>query len=168
MRPAHLWWERLACFLALRRSNQAKTSPDIYSEAVYRELIHREFKRSEQSGQLCRILVIYCTNAQNVIVPLGSEFAANVASVLFNHVRETDYIGWYRHGRIMGVLLTALRPDSAGDGRDGLKNRLVDRFSGALTLTDDRAIQIEVLEQDELRAFSASDDTVPFPADSKG
>ncbi len=168
MRPVHLWWERLACFLALRRSNQAKTSPDLYSETVYQDLIHREFKRSERSGQLCRILLIYRTNAQNVIVPLGSEFAENAASVLFNRVRETDYIGWYRHGRIMGLLLTALRPESAGDGRDGLKNRLVDRFSGLLTLTDDHAIQIEVLEQDELRAFSASDDTVLFPADSKG
>jgi hypothetical protein len=168
MRPANPWWERLACFLALRGSNQAQSSPDIYSEALYRELIHGEFKRSERSGQLCRILLIYRTNAQNVIVPLGSEFAETAASVLFNHVRETDYIGWYRHGWIMGILLTALRPDSADDGRDGLKNRLVDRFSGALMLTDDHALQIEVLDQDELRAFSASDDTVPFPADSKG
>ncbi len=101
-------------------------------------------------------------------MPMGSEFARKAASVLFDRVRDTDYIGWYRHGRIMGILLTALRPDSTDDEREGLKNRLVDRFSGALTLTDDHMLQIEVLEQDGLRAFSTSDDTVPFSTDSKG
>ena len=168
MRSANLWWERLVCFLAVRRSNQPPTSPDIYSETVYRELIHREFKRSERSGQLCRILLIYRTNEQGLIVPLGSEFAKKATSVLFNHIRETDYIGWYRHARIMGILLTALRPDSASDRHDSLKNLLLDRFSGTLTLADDQALQIEVLEQEELRAFSASDDAALFPDDSKG
>ena len=168
MGPANLWWQRLACFLAVRWSNKSPTSPDIYSEAVYRELIHREFKRSERSGQLCRILLIYRNNEQGLIVPLGSEFAKKATSVLFNRIRETDYIGWYRHARIMGILLTALRPDSASDGHDSLQNLLMDRLSGALTLADDHALQIVVLQQDELRAFSASDDTALFPADSKG
>lgn len=148
----------------MRRSNQPPTSPNIYSETAYRELIHREFKRSERSGQLCRILLIYRTNEENLIVPLGSEFTNNAASVLFNHVRETDYIGWYRHGRIMGILLTALRPNSASYGRDGLKDRLVDRFSSVFTLVDDHALQIEVLGQDELRAIDAADHPAPFSA----
>jgi hypothetical protein len=168
MGPAHPWWERLGCFLGVRQIIKAPTSPAIYSETLYRDLIRREIMRSQRSGQLCWVLLIYLTNAKHVIVPLGSEFTANATCVLFNHVRETDYIGWYRDGWIMGILLTALRQDSSCDVRDGLKNRLVDRFSDALTLAHDHRLQIEMLDQDELRTFNASDDTALFRADSKG
>lgn len=96
-------------------------------------------------------------------MPFRSELADKTISVLSNRCRDTDYIGWYREGRIVGVLLTALRPDSASGRGDNLKTRFVDSLRGALTFMDDRSLQIRVLDQGELTGFTAADHPVPFP-----
>ncbi len=96
-------------------------------------------------------------------MPFRSDLAHKTTSVLSSSCRDTDYIGWYRQGRILGVLLTALRPDFAGDGYDNLKARMVDSLRGTLTFTDDHSLQIRMLELSELTAFNASDHSAPSP-----
>lgn len=165
MRAATLLREKLSALLGLTKSNRSTSTANVYSEMVYRDLLHRESKRSERSGRLCRILLVYRANPQGLVVPFGSELSDKTMSVLFSSFRDTDYIGWYRQGRILGVLLTALRPDSAGAGCDNLRIRLVDGLRCALM--DDHSLQIRVLEQTDLTAFDASDHPVPS-SDSKG
>ena len=164
MRSATRWCNKLSSLLGLTKNKKSASSADIYSEPVYRDLIHRESKRSERSGHLCRILLIYHTNTQRRGVPFGSELADKTISVLSGSCRGTDYIGWYRESRILGVLLTTLRPDSAGDGCDSVMARLVDRLRGVLASTDGYSLQIRALEQSELTTFSAADNPVPFSA----
>lgn len=131
----------------LMRGNKSSSSAGIYSETVYRDLVRREFKRAQRSGQLCQILHIYCINVQGLVVPLGSQLAGEAISLLSMNVRDTDYIGWYRHGRVIGVLLTTVQPGSIRDGRHSLKTRLEESLEGGLTLTTGYSIQIDVLEQ---------------------
>lgn len=145
------------------RGNKSSSSADIYSETVYRDLVRREFKRSERSGQLCQVLLVYRTNAQGLVVPLGTELAGKAISLLSMSVRETDYVGWYRQDRILGVLLTVLRSDSVVDGCDNLKTRLVDRLRVDSILTDDHSLQVHVFEQSELAAFHGFDDPASLP-----
>lgn len=95
-------------------------------------------------------------------MPFGSKLADKTLSLLSSSCRDTDYIGWYRQGRILGVLLTVVRPDSAREGCATLKTHLVDRLREALTFTDDHSLQICVLELRELAAFNASDHPVSF------
>ena len=101
-------------------------------------------------------MLVYHTNAQGQVVPFEPELAGKTISVLSSRCRDTDYIGWYGQGRILGVLLTALRPDSAGEGCDNLTTRLVDGLRSALTSMDDHSLQIRMLELSELTAFDAS------------
>lgn len=93
-------------------------------------------------------------------MPMGSEHADKMISVLSTGIRDTDYIGWYRESRILGVLLTALRPDSAREGCDNLKIRIGAGLRG-ITSADDHSLQLCVLEQGELATFDASDNSVP-------
>ena len=162
MRLATLWQNKLSSLLRLIKGNKSFFPADIYSETAYHNFIHRESKRSERSGHLCRILLVYRTNAQGSVVPFGAELADKAMSVLFSSCRDTDYIGWYRQGLIMGVLVTAIGRDSAREGCDNLKTRLVGKLRGAFTLTNDHPFQIRVLEQSELNAINASDDPVPL------
>ncbi len=163
MRSATLWWNKLSFLVGLMKGNKPSFVADIYSEKAYLSLVYREFKRSERSGHLCRILLIYYTNAQGRIVPFRSDIIDKTISALSSNCRDTDYIGWYRQGLILGVLLTALRPDSARDGCDSLKTRLVGSLHNALTFMDDHSIQIRVLDQDELTAFNPSGHPARFP-----
>lgn len=164
MRLATRLRDKLSSFLGLTKTKKSASSADLYSEPVYCDLIHREFKRSERSGHLCGILLIYHTNPQRRAVPFGSELADKTISVLCSSCRDTDYIGWYRESRILGVLLTTLRPDSAADGCDGVRARLEDGLRGVLTSADGYSLQIRVLEQSELTISSAVDHPAPFSA----
>lgn len=152
MRSVNLWRDRLSLLLGLTKGNRSSFSAHIYSETIYGPLIHREAKRSERSGHVCRILLVYQTNAQGLVLPLEAELADETISVLSGCCRDTDYIGWYRQGRILGVLLTTLRLDSARDGCESLMARVEDRLRDALTFSADHSLQIRVLEQDELSA----------------
>ncbi len=165
MRSTTRWRDKLSYLLGLTKSKKSTSSVNVYSEPVYRSLIYRESERSERSGRLCRILLVYRANPQGLVVPFGSELSDKTISVLSGSCRDTDYIGWYLQGRILGVLLTALRPDSAGAGCDNLRIRLVDGLRCALM--DHHSLQIRVLEETELTAFDASDHPVPS-SDSKG
>lgn len=96
-------------------------------------------------------------------MPFESELVDRAVSVLSVGCRDTDYIGWYRQGRILGVLLTALRSDSAGESCGRLKT-VEDRVRGVLTFPDDHSFQVHVLEQSELTAMDPAD----HPASSPG
>ena len=164
---ANLWRDRFAFLLGRLRGHRASSSADIYSETAYRDLVHREVKRSERSDQLCRILLVYRTDAQGLIVPLDLNLTNKTIRALSSKYRDTDYIGWYRQGRILGVLLTALHQDSAKDGYDILKIRVMDTLGTALRFTRGHSLQICVLEPGELTAFTASDHPAQSSSDCK-
>lgn len=157
MRSATPWRDKLFLWLGLGKKRTSFLPVDIYSEMEYRDLVQREFKRSEQSRHLCRILLVYSMNQQGLIVPLGSNLADKAASLLSSSCRDTDYIGWYRQGHILGVLLTTLQRDSVVDGCKTLQARLVDRLCGVLALTDAHSIHMHVLDPGELATFNPSD-----------
>ena len=156
MRSVSLRWNKLFLFLGLIRSRQSCSSAYILPELAFCNLVRREFRRSERSGHLCRILLIYRANTQGQDVPLGDELADEIISLLFRSYRDTDYIGWYRQGRIVGVLLTTLQRDSIVDGCQTLQARMADRLRDAPTFTDARFLQIHVLNPGELSTFNPS------------
>lgn len=161
MRSATRWQDKLSYLLGLTKNKKCTSSTNVYSEPVYRDLIHRESKRSKRSDHPCRILLVYHTNIQKRVVSFRSELVDKIISALFSSCRDTDYIGWYQENRILGVLLTTLGPDPATDGYDCVKTRLVDSLRGILTFTDDDSLQIRVLDQSELTAFNVSNHPAP-------
>lgn len=132
----------------------------IYSEESFCSLVRSESKRSERSGYLCRILLIYRINKQGVAESLGDELTAKTLSILASGSRDTDYIGWYRQDRIIGTLLTMLRQDSVIKGGTSLETRLVDRLCGAFVSMADRSLQLRMLDLGELTTFRVPDHPV--------
>jgi hypothetical protein len=168
MRTGTRWRDRFSWLGGRTRDLKSSTSVGIYPEEVYRRLAHREIKRSERSGFHCRMLIVYRPETQKVVVPLGAELLDKIISMLSRSCRDTDVIGWYRQDRMLGVLLTALRPEFSQDGCETLKCRLLARLRNARNCIDDESLEVRVLEPGELTAFNAADDSARFPADSKG
>ncbi len=156
MRSVSLRWNKLLLFLGLVRSRQSCSPTYILPESAFSNLVRREFRRSERSGLFCRVLLIYRTNTQGHDVPLSDELADKTIPLLFDSYRDTDYIGWYRQGRILGVLLTTLQRDSIVDGCQTLHARLADRLRDALAFTDTHFLQIHVLDPGEFTTFNPS------------
>lgn len=157
MRSLSLWWDKLFLFLGLMKSRQSFSPTYILSQTVYRDVVQRESKRVERAGRPCRILLVYHTNSQGLVVPLGAELIDKVFSLLSRNCRDTDYIGWYQQGHIVGVLLTTLQQDSIVDGCKTLQARLVDCLCDASALPESHSLQVHTLNPDDLSTFMAMD-----------
>lgn len=153
MRSLTHWLGTFSLLPRLPKRTTSSTVKSLYPEEVFHGLMHSETARSARSGHPCRILLVYCTNAEGLVVPMESVLADKAISVLSVSVRDTDYIGWYRQGRILGVLLTGLRPEAGGEGCEQLKTRVMEGLRHVLTFSDDHSIQIRVLEPSELAAL---------------
>jgi hypothetical protein len=121
-----------------------------YNEETFRYLLERESKRSERSGHFYRILLVYHTNAQGVIVRMDSDVAKTVIAALSRCLRDTDYIGWYREGRVVGAVLTVLERDSVADVFNRLRPRLVEILRTELCLWDSSGLRIRLCQFPEL------------------
>lgn len=153
------WRDRFLALLGLK-GHTPLIPLKIHPEAVYRDLVYREIKRSARSRHVCQIVLVYRINGQGGAVPFGPKILDKTLSILSSSCRDTDYIGWYRQDCILGILLTALQSDSARDGCVNLTIRLMDSVHSAVTVPKSHALKIRPLEESELTAFIASNHSV--------
>jgi hypothetical protein len=126
-----------------------------YNQEVFRYLLESESKRSERSGYFCRILLVYWTDAQGRDVQMNSYAAKTVMAALSRSLRDTDYIGWYREGRIAGAVLTVLVQESMAQVASHLQKRLVEILRAELGVKETSLLQIRVCQHHELPGIEA-------------
>lgn len=124
----------------------------ICSEEAFQYLLASESKRSERSGHHCQIVLVYRIDTQGAVVPMEPDLIKIVATTLFRNIRDTDYIGWYREGRVLGGVLTLLGRDSMPDGCTRIRTNLVDTLQSELRLNHRHGVQVRVCEPHEVEA----------------
>ena len=130
-----------------------------YNQEVFRYLLEKETKRSERSGYFCRILLVHRTNAQGAIMQMDSHIAKTVMAVLSRSLRETDYIGWYCDGRIVGAVLTVLVQESMEQVAGHFQKRLVEILQAELGAEETSCLQIRVCQHHELEGIVSGEGT---------
>jgi hypothetical protein len=124
-----------------------------YSQEAFRFLLERESKRSERSGRFCQLLLVYSTDAHGRIAQMNADVAKIVIAAASRSFRETDYIGWYRDGRIVGAVLTVLTQESMALVPTQLQPRLVECLRTELGIEEFSRLQIRVCHSHELEAI---------------
>jgi hypothetical protein len=140
--------EAMKCMASLSQSGA-------YNQEAFRYLLESESKRSERSGHFCQILIVYSTDAQGRIVQMDSHVAKTVMAALPRGLRETDYIGWYRDGRIVGAVLTVLVQESMAQVSTHLQSRLLEIIRAKLSVEETSRLQIRVCQHHELEGIEA-------------
>lgn len=123
----------------------------LYREEFFRSLLSSESKRSQRSGHCYQLLLVYSINTNGAVAQMEPDLARTVISSLSKIMRDTDYIGWYREGYVVGSVLTVLGRDSAIDGCHRLRTGLADMLEVKLGLGRSRNVQIRVLQQDAIQ-----------------
>ena len=126
-----------------------------YDQESFRYLLESESKRSERSGRFYQILLVHWTDAQGGIVQMDSHAAKKVMAASSRSLRETDYIGWYRDGRIVGAVLTVLVQETMAQVTSHLQKRLAEVLQSELSIVDSRRLQIRVCLPHELEGCEA-------------
>ena len=178
MRAGNRWWEKSFDFKLFRESankmssvflnvipasRQSKAMKGMasfsqsgaYNQEAFRYLLESESKRSERSGYFCRIILVYWTDAQGRDMQMNSYAAKTVMAALSRSLRDTDYIGWYREGRIAGAVLTVLVQESMEQVSTHLQRRLVEIIRTKLGVKETSLLQIRVCQHHELEGIEA-------------
>ena len=132
---------------------------DPYDQEAFRYLLESESKRSERSGRFCQILLVYWTDVEGRIVQMDSHVTKTVMAALPRGIRETDYIGWYHDGCIVGAVLTGLVQGSKGQVVSHLQKRLEEVLQSDLSIEKSRCLQIRVCLHDELERIKLREGT---------
>jgi len=130
-----------------------------YNQEAFRYLLESESKRSKRSGHFCKILLLYWTDVQGRIVQMDSHVAKTVMAVIPRSLRETDYIGWYRDGRIVGAVLTVLVQESMAQVASHLQERLAEVLQSELSIEASCRLQIRVCQHHELEGIELGNET---------
>ena len=130
-----------------------------YKQEAFRYLLESESKRSERSGHFCQILLVYWTDAEGRIVQMDSHVAETVMAASSRSFRETDYIGWYHDGRIVGAVLTVLVQESMAQVASHFQKRLAEVLQSELSIEASRRLQIRVCLLDELEGIELGEKT---------
>ena len=76
-----------------------------HNEAAFRHFLGIELRRADRSGHcLLLVLVAVCDNPGRSIT-LAPPAASRVFSALGTSVREVDFVGWFKEGRIAAAAL---------------------------------------------------------------
>lgn len=149
-----------ACRLSEAMKGMASFSQSgAYNQEAFRYLLGSESKRSERSGYFCQILLVYWTDAQGRIVQMDFHGAKTVMAALSRILRETDYIGWYCDGRIVGAVLTVLVQESMAQVSTQLQPRLVEILRIELGVEETSRLQIRVCQHHELEGIESGEGT---------
>ena len=72
---------------------------------------------------------------------MDSHVATTVMAALVGSLRETDYIGWYLDGRIVGAVLTVLVQESMAQVSSHIQKRLAEVLQSELSIEEGRRLQ---------------------------
>ena len=132
----------------------------MYNEEAFKYLITKESKRSKRSGYSFNILLIYSTDKHGLIVQMDRDEADTVVSALFRTLRETDYIGWCREGRIVGGVLTVLEQDSAPEMSVRIQQRLMDILRVEVSVEKISRLRIRICQHHALEGVEFGKDVL--------
>lgn len=118
-----------------------------YNEAAFRYFLDADRKRVQRSERAVVLLLVSIRPEPGRSAPLSDAAASALFAALATSVREVDFIGWYRQGRIAGAVL----PQAAGappELRKVVANRMVTALRKLLPADTARHLHVRVVQLD--------------------
>ena len=126
----------------------------LYNEQAFQYLLDIERRRAESARRPFLLMLLECDDAQTGPASGSGVTPERLFPIVCRSLRETDFVGWYRQGAVVGATLTQ-------DGRKGtehatqiVRERIVKAFGTELPselVSQLRLRLYEVMGDDELR-----------------
>jgi lipopolysaccharide/colanic/teichoic acid biosynthesis glycosyltransferase len=103
----------------------------IFQEEAFHDMLFLERRRAERSR---KPFVLMLLDASALVAARTREsVTASVATVIMKSIRETDLVGWYKHGIVLGVIFTEISLDSGSSVTELLHSKVVNALEAELT-----------------------------------
>ena len=117
-----------------------------YNEEAFRYFLAVERKRAARSRRSFLLLLVSIKKRSGVSGPIRPVVAASILSGLWLGVREVDFIGWFREGRVAGAVLTQGADPLAPDVSRRISQRLTETLRGRVPADVARRLHVRVLQ----------------------
>ena len=113
-----------------------------YDEETFLYFLEIERKRLERSGYPLLLLLVDLSDQGGRSTRLKPAIASRLFSGMWFCLRESDFTGWYRHGRVAGAVLTQVTHEASTD----VARVICQRVAGVLSqrLPSDAALDLRV------------------------
>ena len=119
---------------------------NVYGEETFRRFLSREHRRAALSGRGCLLLLIGLhAELRRKGVRMSDTLTASVCGGLQECVREVDLIGWYRQGRILGVILPQGDQICLVDARTRISSRLGQKLDQTLSPSNAKLLRVRLV-----------------------
>jgi hypothetical protein len=106
---------------------------EAYNEEAFQHLLSIEFKRSRRSKRPFLLLLLDFEEQSGTSEDIAPQVASTLFSCLARCLRETDFIGWYRQGRVVGVVLTQFKKVPGTEISHVVAQKVRDAMLGSLS-----------------------------------
>jgi len=119
---------------------------EAYNEEAFRYFLTVERRRAERAGRSMLLLLVELHGETAAEHLFDQSLSAKLFRAMTTCVREVDFIGWYRAGRIAGAVL-AQGPDAPDSQASQLiGERVADVLAERLPLHVSKRLQVRVLQ----------------------
>jgi hypothetical protein len=117
----------------------------VYSEDAFRHVLAIERKRAQRSNRSFLLLQVRIKGNSGSGVQIPPAIAAPILSGLGLCVREVDFVGWHRQGRVVGAVLAQgdIVPDA--DALPRIVERVISILSKRLPSLEARSLDVRVI-----------------------
>jgi hypothetical protein len=104
----------------------------MYNEHAFHYLLDVERKRAADAQRPFLLLVLECADAHGDLVSGRVSGPARLLPIVHGCVRETDFVGWYSHGTVVGAALMQDGRRNAQHASSVIRERLIADLRSAL------------------------------------
>jgi hypothetical protein len=115
-----------------------------YGEEAFHYFLELERRRSEVSRRPFLLMLIDFRKHPGVEPPLDHSTAGKLFTALSHCLRETDFTGWYREGRVAGAVLTQHDAPGGDDLSHVVQQRVCGELEKQLGATRAGGLQVRV------------------------
>jgi hypothetical protein len=117
-----------------------------YSEEAFRYFLGLERKRAERSGRSLLLLLVNLTTETEAGETIPSAVSAKLFSGLSLCIRDVDFIGWYRDGKVAGAVLTQGTESPSLEASEQIAQRVTELLGRRLPASITRRLRVRVLQ----------------------
>jgi len=117
-----------------------------YHEEAFHHFLEMERKRAEASNRPFLLLLVDFKRRVGPNTLIGAVSDSTVFSALSGCLRETDFVGWYRDGRVVGAVLTQHGEPESDDIPELVRKRVSEELERQLPFSVVRELQVRVYQ----------------------
>jgi hypothetical protein len=119
------------------------TASGAYNEAAFRYFLTLEQKRAHRANRQF-LLLLMDLNVRQTSVGIEPDVVRRLFTNLSRHLRETDFVGWYHEGRVVGAVLTQHAGEPGSDAWHVVAGRVTSALAESLSADLAENVQVRV------------------------